>query len=132
MWWLSACVHALLYLLRIYGCAARAAAMHGEGRGREGGRWDLLSWRRAICHSRRGASGRWCAAAVMVVGSAHASLSGIGQQRTKSSKPFYFLLMCLEFDHLNHANVPLKHNQQTHYICHVIACFYAMSRLLFT
>ena len=42
---------ALLYLLRIYGCVARAAAMHREGRGRKGGRWDPLSWRRASCHA---------------------------------------------------------------------------------
>ena len=40
MWWLSARVLALLYLLCIYDWAARAAAMHGEGSGRKGGRWD--------------------------------------------------------------------------------------------
>ena len=76
---------ALLYLLRIYGCAARAAAMHGEGRGREGGRWDPLSWRRASCRSRRGASGRWCVAAAMVVGSAHAPLLGEGGQNEREA-----------------------------------------------
>jgi hypothetical protein len=52
--------------------------MEKKDRGK-GGRWDPLSWRRASCRSRRGGSRHRCAAATMVVGSAHVALSSIRQ-----------------------------------------------------
>jgi hypothetical protein len=65
----------LLYLLRIYECVV---AMHGEERERE--RWEVGPAVVAACELPQSARGseRGCAAAAMVVGSAHAPLSGIG------------------------------------------------------
>jgi hypothetical protein len=52
--------------------------MHGEGRWRE--RWEVGPTVVAACKLPQSARGfeRECAAAAMVVGSAHAPLSGIG------------------------------------------------------
>jgi hypothetical protein len=49
----------------------------------KGGRWDLLSWRRASCPSRRGGVRARVRDAAMVVGSAHAPLLG---HRTKRAR----------------------------------------------
>jgi hypothetical protein len=59
--------------------AARAAAMHGEGRWRK--RWEVGPVVVAACELPQSARGfeRGCAAAAMVVGSAYVPLSGIGR-----------------------------------------------------
>jgi hypothetical protein len=73
----------LLHLLRIKECVV---AMHGDKRWRE--RWEVGPTVVAACELPQSARGSecGCAVAAMVVGSAHAPLSGIGRSEREGEK----------------------------------------------
>jgi hypothetical protein len=73
----------LFYLLHIYECVV---AMHGEERGRV--RWQVGPAVVAACELPQSVRGSecGCVAVAMVVGSAHAPLSGIGRSEREGER----------------------------------------------